>query len=87
MEREDLKKGMTVTYVPRNSGEDRSRREVGVVTSWNDSFVFVDYGTGTSKATSLETLMRGDETFVCENELNSVLDGAFGRCEKKCNNC
>lgn len=31
--------------------------EIGKITSWNDSYVFVDYGTGTSQATRPEDLM------------------------------
>lgn len=79
--------GKTVTYVPpRLVGYER--REVGKVTSWNDSYVFVDYyGTGCGIATRRVDLLDGDQTFYCPDEHNSVLDGAFGRCESQCQNC
>jgi hypothetical protein len=86
MEATELKKGMNVTYVPRHSMEHKDR-QLGNVTSWNDSFVFVDYGTGTSQATPYDLLWKGDKTFNCHNENNSVLDGAFGRCSKRCSEC
>ena len=92
----DLKTGITVTYIPahhRNripqcNSSDYVGREVGIVTSWNDRFVFVDYdGSGRGKATRIEDLVIGDESFYCPDEWNRVLDSSFGRCEKQCENC
>jgi len=77
---ENIKVWDTVTYMPK--------KEVGVVTSMNDSFVFVRYGTDTtSKATRREDLEKGDQSFYCPNEHNSILAGAFGRCATICRNC
>lgn len=86
---ENFSKGDIVTYVPRHARNNESHpdREVGKVTSVNDTYVFVDYGTGNSKATRPEDLVKGDKTFYCYNENNSVLDGAFGRCMFKCSEC
>jgi hypothetical protein len=96
MEHKDLQKGMTVTYVP-NRAKIYGRegivnkyigREVGKVTSWNESYVFVDYnGSDQGKATRIEDLEKGDTSFYCANEWDSVLDGAFGRCGTQCRNC
>jgi hypothetical protein len=58
----DLKRGMLVTYIPSRCPDDMEQRESGVVTSWNDSYVFVDYGTGHSKATKREDLVAGAHT-------------------------
>jgi hypothetical protein len=62
-----LHKGLTVTYVPRECLKDGSplistthRWEVGKVTSWNDRFVFVDYGSTQGKATYPSELFEGD---------------------------
>lgn len=90
MEKKDLKKRLVVTYVPSyaKNDEDDPAREVGVITSWNDSFVFVRYGNDrNSKATRIEDLKIGDQTFYCPDEHNSVTDGAFGRCATICSNC
>lgn len=63
----NLKRGMLVTYIPSRCPDDVEQREVGVVTSWNDSYVFVDYGTGHSKATRREDLSEGDHTNNVDN--------------------
>jgi len=62
MNKENLKVGMVVTYVPRHArgNENHKDRELGKVKSWNDRFVFVDYGDGRGKATSLEDLREGN---------------------------
>ena len=86
MKSSELKKGMQVTYVPRHSKEYKDM-ELGHVTSWNDEFVFVEYGGGTSQSTPYELLLKGDKTFYCYNEHDSVLDGSFGRCSKRCSEC
>jgi hypothetical protein len=78
--------GLEVTYIPRRN-KDYKFRELGKVTSWNDLYVFVNYGSGNSKATSRQDLKIGDQTFYCPDEYNSVMDGAFGRCQHICNNC
>lgn len=92
IEQDDLRVGMTVTYVPRRismgSLNNYKDREVGKVTSWNELCVFVDYSnSGRGIATNPNDLIKGDYSFYCENENNSVTDGAFGRCSKQCNNC
>jgi hypothetical protein len=80
---QELKIGMEVTYLPRNGN-----KEVGIVTSWNNSFVFVDYdGFGRGKATRIQDLVQGNQTFHCADEWNSVMDGAFGRCGRQCLKC
>lgn len=96
MEYKDLQKGMRVTYIPAShkqrvpfgNAKDYEGREVGKVTSWNESYVFVDYDeSGRGKATRIEDLVKGDESFYCADEWDSVLDGAFGRCGTQCRNC
>lgn len=64
MNPKDLKEGLVVTYVPKGeSPSNYKRNECGVVTSWNDRFVFVRYGEDSaSKATSIEDLLEGDHT-------------------------
>ncbi len=53
MNRSDLQIGMTVIYSTTH------KQEVGVVTSWNDHYVFVDYnGDGRGIATRLEDLTK-----------------------------
>lgn len=61
----ELKKNLQVTYVPRHAknNENHPDRQLGIITSWNDTFVFVNYGTGTSKATDINDLLKGDQTF------------------------
>ena len=54
-------KGSKVTYVPRHAKDNASHpnAEGGTISSWNDKFVFVNYGTGTNKATPPELLVWG----------------------------
>ena len=87
MNKENLKSGLVVTYIPRHAKHSYVDRELGQISSWNDRFVFVDYGTGTNKATDIEDLEIGDMTFYCANEHDSVMDMAFGRCETQCREC
>jgi len=53
--------GDKVTYVPRHAKGDASHPdcEEGIVTSMNDKFVFVEYGTGTAKGTDRDFLVLG----------------------------
>ena len=54
--------GSKVTYIPRHAKDDASHpdAEGGTISSWNDKFVFVNYGrTGTSQATPPELLRFG----------------------------
>lgn len=45
----ELKVGLEVEYIPKS--------ETGTITSWNDTFVFVDYyGTGNGIATKINDL-------------------------------
>lgn len=80
----DFKVGDEVTYIPRHCiGNDSYReRELGKVTSINDRYVFFN-----GKACDPELLRKGDQTFYCPDEYNSVTDGAFGRCNHQCQNC
>lgn len=83
----DVKVGDKVTYIPKHSNLFKDR-EVGVVSSKNDEWVFVRYdGGSTGKATRPDDLRKGDQTFYCADEHNSVLDGAFGRCRSVCSHC
>jgi len=51
MNRSDLQIGLPVIYSTPH------KQEFGIVTSWNNHFVFVDYdGTGRGKATNIEDL-------------------------------
>ena len=60
IEKYELEKGLKVVYVPshlKNHKYTSSEVEHGVVTSWNDSYVFVDYdNSGRGKATRFEDL-------------------------------
>ena len=96
MEYTQLEKGMIVTYIPKHhkqivpfgNAKDYEGREVGKVTSWNESYVFVDYSnSGRGNATMIEDLVKGNKSFYCSNEWDSVLDGAFGRCGSQCQDC
>ena len=53
--------GSKVTYIPRHAKGDASHPDAdgGTISSWNDSYVFVNYGTGTNKATPAECLVWG----------------------------
>jgi len=54
-------KGSKVTYVPMHARGDigHSDCEGGTISSWNNFYVFVNYGTGTNKATSPDDLVWG----------------------------
>ena len=54
-------KDSKVTYVPRHANGNASHpaAEGGTISSWNDTYVFVNYGTGTNKATPPELLVWG----------------------------
>jgi hypothetical protein len=58
MDKEDYKKGDMVLYVPPHAAHNVRHPdcEEGVVSSSNDKFVFVDYGTGVGKGTDREYL-------------------------------
>lgn len=59
MNREELKEGMIVTYIPSH----KTDKESGRVKSWNDTYVFVHYfKSGTSKATKVEDLVEGEQS-------------------------
>lgn len=52
--------GSKVTYVPQHAdGAGHPDCEGGTITSWNDKYVFVNYGTGTNKATDPSDLRWG----------------------------
>lgn len=62
MKKEDLKKGMVVTYIPKNC-KNKNEYEVGKVLGWNEIFVFVDYdNTNRGQATEIDQLKKGDHT-------------------------
>jgi len=52
--------GAKVTYVPdhaKNAGDPACQG--GIISSWNDQYVFVNYGTGTAAATYPRHLVWG----------------------------
>ena len=53
--------GSKVTYVPLHAEGDAGHKdcEGGTISSWNDTYVFVNYGTGTNQATSPSDLIWG----------------------------
>lgn len=53
--------GSKVTYIPSHANGDASHpdAEGGTISSWNDMYIFVDYGTGTNKATPSDKLVWG----------------------------
>lgn len=53
--------GSKVTYTPPHAHGDCSHpaAESGTIKSWNDMFIFVEYGTGTAKATPARLLHWG----------------------------
>lgn len=53
--------GDKVTYVPRHAKGNAGHPdcEGGIVTSMNDTCVFVEYGTGTSQGTNRDDLVWG----------------------------
>jgi len=54
-------KNSKVTYIPAHAHGDASHSdcEQGTISSWNDTYVFVNYGTGTNAATRPEDLVWG----------------------------
>lgn len=58
IEKDKLKKGMVVVYIPSHITDkfDSDEIEWGEVSSWNDSFVFVVYDGSGSQATRYEDL-------------------------------
>lgn len=54
-------KGSKVTYIPPHAKGNASHPNTqgGTIASWNEKFIFVDYGTGHNKATRPEDLMWG----------------------------
>ena len=50
-----------VTYIPSHAEGDARHEdcEGGTISSWNDTYVFVNYGTGTNAATRPEDLVFG----------------------------
>ena len=53
--------GAKVTYIPNHAKGNASHPdcEGGTISSWNDSFIFVNYGKGTNAATKAENLVWG----------------------------
>ena len=53
--------GAKVTYIPNHAEGNASHPdcEGGTISSWNDSFIFVNYGRGTNAATKAENLVWG----------------------------
>lgn len=58
---EEKHKGSKVTYIPPHANGDPQHKdsEGGTISSWNDTYVFVNYGTGTNKATYPRMLVWG----------------------------
>lgn len=54
-------KGSKVTYIPSYANRNASHPacEEGTISSWNDTYVFVNYGRGTNAATRPENLVFG----------------------------
>ena len=54
-------KDSKVTYVPRHAEGNAGHPdcEGGTISSWNDKYVFVNYGTGTNQATDPDDLIWG----------------------------
>jgi len=50
-----------VTYIPSRAEGDAEHKdcEGGTISSWNDTYVFVNYGKGTNAATRPEDLIFG----------------------------
>ena len=53
--------GSKVTYIPHHAQENAGHEDCkgGTIASWNDRYVFVDYGTGTNQATRSQDLVWG----------------------------
>lgn len=60
-ELEDKHIGSKVTYIPTYAKGDVNHEDAegGTISSWNHKYVFVNYGTGTNKATRPEDLVWG----------------------------
>lgn len=59
IEKHELQKGLKVVYVPSYVKEQKystEELEFGIVSSWNDSFVFVKYDRTSVQATRYEDL-------------------------------
>ncbi len=57
----EIKVGDKVTYIPSHAKGDANHPDSqgGTISSWNDTFIFVNYGTGTNQATRPDDLVRG----------------------------
>ncbi len=64
--KDELEIGMDVGYL-----NPPSTPQIGRVTSWNDLWVFVDYGTGNSQATSYNHLFRVKQVDKSESMLET----------------
>ena len=51
--------GSKVTYIPNHAKDDSSQWEGGTISSWNDQYIFVNYGKGTNAATRPQDLVWG----------------------------
>lgn len=53
--------GSKVTYIPNhaNGNTDHKDCKGGTIASWNDHYIFVNYGTGTNQATRSQDLVWG----------------------------
>lgn len=53
--------GSKVTYIPNHAHDDVNHVDClgGTIASWNNRFVFVNYGTGTNQATDSTNLVWG----------------------------
>lgn len=70
IELEESHKGVGVIYTPRH----KAPTEAGIISSWNDTFVFVKYGdSGTAQATDPEQL-----AWNTDHEYTSSCCGAPG---------
>jgi len=54
-------RGSKVTYIPGHAKGSAAHEdcEGGTISSWNDTFIFVNYGKGTNAATRPEDLVWG----------------------------
>lgn len=57
----EVEVGDKVTYIPTHAKGNANHvdSQGGTISSWNDTFIFVNYGTGTNQATRPEDLVRG----------------------------
>ena len=51
--------GSKVTYIPHHAKHNSNLWEGGTISSWNDQYVFVNYGKGTNAATRPYDLVWG----------------------------